>query len=364
MKIIGKILAFFLVIILMLALPLSILAYDTGQVIFHAPLVKQILTDITTQSDLIPVGLQWYAQRRAQIRSEARETKTWQDEPDILELLDYLSIDEWRTIRHEVLGDEILQDWVSVTVDGTYAWIDSDQPTPDIQWNLALFKERVASEHGRNAIQVVFDTLDSCTEQQITDFKTRLAALPPGLEVPYNLCRFPDPWYGDQVSDYHNALVLVLANIPGTFNLTGALSGSDDTSGVGPDQIKLQLHLIRGAIRWAPLIPALLLLFVLMLAIRTLRELGNWWGIPLTLSGILMILLTLMYRSSLTAALSFGPLSETPTLVRTEVIQALLRLAVEIFRPMLWQSIVIGVLGIMLIAVGALIKPKTLELNA
>lgn len=361
MRIVGKILAFIFVIIFMAALLVSVLAYDTGRVAFNAPLVNQILTDIATQSDLIPAGLQWYAERQAQLRYDAGEVEDWQDEPNILKLLGFLTIDDWRAIRYEVLSDEILQDWISTTVDGAYAWIDSDERVPDIQWNLALFKERVASEHGRNAVQTVFDTLDPCTEEQVANFKTRLAAAPPGIKVPYNLCRFPDPWYRDQIGDYHNSLVLVLANIPDLFNLTAEIARGENPAGAGPDQIKLQLRLIRSAIRWAPLLPAVLLFIILALAVRRLRELGNWWGVPLTISGILLILLTILYRSSVAALMSFGPLSETPSLIRTETIEALMRLAVEIFRPMLWQAILVGVLGIILIVVGALVKPQVEE---
>lgn len=361
MRIVGKIFAFIFVIVFVAALLVSVLAYDTGRVVFHAPLVKQIITDIATQSDLIPAGLQWYASHQAQLRYEAGEAEVWQDEPNILELLGLLTIDDWRAIRHEVLSDEILQAWVAATVDGAYVWIDSDARVPAIQWDLSLFKARVASEHGRNAVQIVFDTLDPCTEEQIADFKTRLAAAPGGKQTPYNLCRFPDPWYHDQISDYHNALVLILANIPELFDFTTAVARDDNPAGAGLNQVKLQLRLIRSATRWAALVPAVLLLFILAFAIRTLRELGNWWGVPLTISGILLVLLTILYRSPVAVLMSFGPLNEIPSLIRAEALEALMRLAVEIFRPMLWQAGLVGVLGIALIVVGALVKPAIAE---
>jgi len=358
MKILGKTIAFLILIILLIALPVSILAYDVGYVIFDQVLVKGILTEIVTESDLIPVALQWFSERRAEQRYGAGEAIAWENEPDIVDMLSLVDIESWQAIRLEALPNEILAEWVSVTVDGTYEWIDSEARLPNITWDLRSFKDRVSTEHGKNAIQIVFDSLLPCTETEVADFKSRLAAAPPGTEVLYNLCRFPDPWFDDQVSDYHESLLKVVEEIPDAFALTNELANIEDTQGVGPELIKAQLLLIRLLMRWAPLIPVVLLLLILAFAVRSLSELGRWWGIPVVLGGALLLILSLVYRATLIGVLTVGPLSEVPPLVREEVISALMILANEVFRPLMWQSIVVVVLGMIVIIVGAIVRPK------
>ena len=125
MKIFGEIVAFFILLILLVALPISILAYDVGRVIFDQVLVNRILTDFVTDSDLIPAALKSYAEQRAEQRYGEGEAIAWEDEPDIVDLLSVVNIDSWRQIRTEALPDEIITDWISVAVDGTYDWIDS-----------------------------------------------------------------------------------------------------------------------------------------------------------------------------------------------------------------------------------------------
>jgi hypothetical protein len=358
MKFFLRIIAIILVLILVIALPLAILAYDLGRVIFNPPLVKGVIIEIVTESDLIPAALDWYSEMRAKERYNAGEAEAWVEEPDIVSLIEFIGIIDWREIRWKVLTDEILADWVSETVDGTYEWIDSDGQVPVIQWSMESFVSQVNSERGIDSIAIAYSALPDCNPEQIADFKARLATAPPGAEVIYNLCEFPAPWYDDQFSDYIRSLEDLIANIPSTFNLTERLSRVQDTTGVGPQMIKAQLRLIRWMMRLAPVIPLVLLVLILAFAVRSLKGYGRWWGIPLTIGGILSLLAALVYRPIVIFLLTAGPLSETPELIRDEALTGMLTLTSYIFKPMMWQSLVILIIGLGLILVGWLVKPK------
>lgn len=358
MRILGKFIAFLLVLLLIIALPLSLLSYDVGRVLFNQGLVNEILTNILVDSDLMPIALKYYVEQRVEERYGTGEAIAWQDEPSIIDLLSFVDVDDWKTIRKEVLTDEILREWVSITVDGVYAWIDSDDLVPKIVWSMQSFKEQVSSRGGHNAVQFIYDALPPCTEQEVADFKARAAATEGGIEVFYNLCQFPDIYGLDQVDDYHDALVAIVEYIPDEFFLTEELSSLLDVQGISPLTIKAQLLLIRTSMRWAPLIPVVLLLLILLFAVRSLRELGNWWGIPLLLGGLLSLGLGLVYRTAIISALSFGSFNEIPPLVREEALSGIMLLAAEIFKPVIWQSLIVVVLGTMLIIVGVAVRPK------
>jgi len=149
-----------------------------------------------------------------------------------------------------------------------------------------------------------------------------------------------------------------VANVPNAFDLTETLAGLEDTAGVGPAVIKTQLRLIRMVMNLAPLIPILLLFLILIFAVRGLKSLGLWWGIPLTVGAIWALAMALVYRPLITQLLASGPLSETPEVIQSEAILAILILAAEIFKPLLWQSLVVLIVSLILLLVGGLTKSR------
>lgn len=344
-----KVLAFVLALLLALTLPLVILGFDVWRVIFNPPLVKAFLTDEVVNSDLIPAALEWFSEQRAEQRVSSGESLSGVNEPDIVLLLSYLTATEWRGIKRELLTAEFLTHLVSVTTDGTYAWIDSADSVPQITWDMTPFKSGIAGQPGENAITIAYDTLPPCTDEEVADFEARLAASPVGVEVLYNLCEFPDPYHDDQFDDYTNALIDVNQNIPNQFDLTATLLQVTDERGIGAESLKTQLRSIRTLGLWGWVLPLVLLILIVALIVRSLPTLSRWVGIPLLIGGLLALLVAIVLTATITGVLSSGILSETPALLQQEVNRVIGRLAGEIFNPMLIQAIVICVLAIGLI---------------
>jgi hypothetical protein len=350
--------AFVLAVSFLLTLPLALLAFDVGQVLFNPPLVKRAATDELVNSDLLPVALEWFSSRRAQQRAQKGEARTGIDEPDIVLLMSFLDRTDWRDIRQEVLASDIVAELVSVTVDGVYAWIDSDDRLPQITWNLRRFKDRVNSEHGVKSILIAYDKLSPCVREQIDDFKARLAAAPPGTKVLYNLCEFPDPWHEDQFNDYVNALHKVVANTPDQFAFTQEVAQMINLTGPAPDIIKQQLRLIRFLMQWVWVVPLAELLLILSMAVRSLRGLSRWWGLPLLIGGSLALLLALADQSLSTRLYAAWPFSAIPDLVKPEAFRAMDRLIASVSQPMLIQAAVVVLLGLGLIMSSFLVRSR------
>jgi hypothetical protein len=77
-------------VIFIITTPISLLAYDTGRIVFTPPLLKQILTYEVPHSDLIPVALEWFSGSRAQARVDSGEALTGINEPDVVLLMSFL----------------------------------------------------------------------------------------------------------------------------------------------------------------------------------------------------------------------------------------------------------------------------------
>jgi hypothetical protein len=78
------------------------------------------------------------------------------------------------------------------------------------------------------------------------------------------------------------------------------LSTDAGLAGQNPEELmalKEQLRLLRGFSRWGWLLPLSLLGLIMALAVRSLRGLTRWWGIPVLLGGALSFLVALAASS-------------------------------------------------------------------
>lgn len=357
-----KFLAFLLVLLFVITLPLALLSFNVGRALFDAPLVKRVVTKEVTQSDLIPVTLRWFAQRRAQERVLTGEAQTAIREPDALKAIEFPTVETWRKIRLEVMPDQFLEGWTAVTIDGLYGWLDTKDPLPNVVIDLRDWKKYARSEHGWNAIQMVYDSLPPCKQTDIDDFLKRLAAAAPGQEILYNLytpCRFPDPWKPDQNQDYLDGRDEIIDNAQDRFFLTQELSRVEKQTGVGAESIKNQLLLIRAAANLSIIVPLVMLGLLVILALRSRMDLARWLGLPIVVGGVLSLLPTLVYQPLVGNLLTLGPLSEVPAQVRAEFARSFGILLSEAFNPMMFEAIAIIVIGLVIVVVGITRKPKS-----
>ncbi len=348
-------------LLFVVTLPLALLAFNVGRVLFDAPLVKRVVTKEVTQSDLIPVTLRWFAQRRAQERVLTGEAQTAIREPDALKAIEFPTVETWRKIRLEVMPNNFLEGWTAVTIDGLYGWLDTKDPLPNIVIDLRDWKKYARSEHGWKAIQMVYDSLPPCKQADIDDFLKRLAAAAPGQEVLYNLytpCMFPDPWKPDQNQDYLDGRDEIIDNAQDRFFLTQELSRVEKQSGIGAESIKNQLLLMRTAANLSLIVPLVMLGLLVVLALRSRMDLARWLGLPIVVGGVLALLPTLVYQPIIGNLLTLGPLSEVPAQVRAEFARSFGVLLSEAFSPMMFEAIAIIVVGLVIVVVGITRKPK------
>lgn len=354
-----RFLAAILAVMFVLAALVGMIGFDVWRVLFDPPVVKQVLSREVISSDIVPAILQVFSEQLAAERTRTEAALSGVNEPDILRLIALIDANGWRKIKQLLLTDAFLSDLVSASVDSIYAWIDSNDPQPTFIWDLSPLKARLAGEQGPQVILVAYAALPVCTQAEIDDFQQRLARAPQGVEVLYNLCQFPAPWHDDQVSDYLSSLLAVNQNIPARFDFGALLSQDPDPDPAASAALKSQLRLLRSVAQWSWLVAVGLLALILALAVRSLRSLGQFVGIPLLISGGLA-LLTVWGGQATVAGLFTGRLLEptSSALLRAEIERSLLHLAAEFFQPLLIQGLVFGAIGVLLIVIMILKKNK------
>lgn len=359
----SKVIAFILASLLVILMPFALLAWDIGRVLFNPQLVKSILADEVTQSDLIPVSLEWFSRNISNNRSGDTGMQALTGDPIARELISLLDRKDWEAIQEEVMPDEILTDWVSATVDSLYAWIDSDDQQPQIIWNMQLFKERINTEHGVNVILLAYDNLAVCTEKQLVDFAARLASEPVGTKFPYTLCKFPSRfrgedvnWYVDQFGGYKSSLQTVVQNIPPQLNLTGSSAQNENAE---TEANKRVLRSIRAGMSLSWLLIIFPLGLILVLVGRSPESLARWWGIPLLVCGFLTLLPGLVYRGLVQTRMMVSPSSDMPPIFTEEINRIIIRFSDAAFRPLRFQAFVLLLAGAgLLIWLGMSLRQK------
>ncbi|GAB4580393.1 MAG: hypothetical protein Fur0022_31340 [Anaerolineales bacterium] len=345
MKFIARFFAFLAALLLIILLPLSLLSFNVGRVIFNRALLTTVLTDAVTESELIPAALAWFSE---EVSAGLPLTEAVQD--DLSAVFLSLTQEGWTAIRAEVLSDDILAGWTSSIVDSFYAWLDTEAPAPTFSLDMQSFKARINSDFGLRAIEIAYNALPICDNAQVEAFRTQLETALPGLNIYYPPCQFPEEYKTDQLTDYLNSLTEVVNVIPDSFTLPVEPQAPESWQ-----TLKSALRIFRTAFWLALIIPLFLWGLIALLVIRTPRGLARWGGIPLALAGILTILLSWAPGALITGFLLSGPLQGTTPVLRDEILQIVSRLLQEIFSPMMLQGLVVLLLGgIMIVMIGGM----------
>jgi len=343
------------IILFVVLLPAALLTFNSGRVLFNQALMTRITNDVLVDSDVLPAALAAFSAQRASERATDPLVRADPDQPDIIELLALLDFENWKSIRDELLTEEIVSGMITDIFEGFYAWIDSDDPVPAIYVDMTAFKARVNSEHGTAALDLVYSTLAPCNQAQLNDFEGRLSAAAVGDEVPYNLCKFPDPYTPDQYTDYGASLREVVDNIPDQFEITQGMRGlrtALERAPAGP-RPKTTLRVLRATAYVGLLAPGVILLVLALLAGGTLRSFGFNVGAALSIGGLFSLIASLISRAPVVLIQSLY-FRNTPTVAAEELSQGLAILAQYIFQPMLIQAALILLAGLIVIGLGVI----------
>ena len=343
-------------LVLILTTLLTVVGFDIWRVAFDPTLIKGMLADEFVDSPLIPRVLENLSQRRAQQRVESGEALSGVNEPDIMLLISFLDFDDWNEMRQLIVTDEFITHLISVTVDSFYDWLDSSDPSPKFMWDVTELKENLTGQAGVDAIMVAYRALPECTDEEIADFEARLAEMPPGVEILYNLCQFPGPYGEDQIGDYVNALVDVSDNVPDKYDFSQMLGGEQSSGFFMAAKVLLRAFRTLGPFLWA--VPLVVLILMGAIGVRSWGDAGKWLGIPLLLSGGLVVGGTYFSRASMLSALynRFG--ENVSPLLQEELERSFYGLSGHVFQPMLIQGAIIAGLGLVLIVLGLVLGKK------
>ncbi|MCK5054462.1 MAG: hypothetical protein KAR65_09295 [Anaerolineales bacterium] len=264
-----------------LVLPLTLLGRDLAKVIFSPENVSGILRSRLLDSGFVN-----------NIAAENFLSERWFNEMDLgggelKPMFQNLSQAE----REEILATLMPPEWVDAQLDSVihafFTWIDNEKPAPRIAVDLMPLKDVLLKGGLRRTLDTVIDSWPSCTTDEIEIMSQELIRT--GV-IPIEVCEPPEP-YRSQVLDFAvTELGSLIREQPDKLQLIESLE-------VPPAEIsefKEQLQFLRSVMMWGWFFPASLLGVIMILIIRSMRDLGQWWGIPLLIGGLLSIVVILI----------------------------------------------------------------------
>jgi hypothetical protein len=273
-----KALAIAVALVFILVLPLTLLGRDLAKVIFSPETVSGILRSRLLESGFVN-----------NIAADSFLSERWFNEMDIgggglKPMFQYLSPAE----REEILTTLVPPEWIDAQLDNVirsfFTWIDSDQPAPRIAVDLASLKERLIKGELRRIIDILIDSWPSCTTDEIEIMSQELMRTG---EIPIEICEPPEP-YRSRVLDFAVAeLGDLIRGQPDKLPIIDSL----DAPPSEVIEFKEQLRFMRSVLMWSWYLPASLLGVIMILIIRSMRDIGQWWGIPLLIGGLLSLVI-------------------------------------------------------------------------
>lgn len=272
-----KALVIAIALVFILLMPLTLLGRDLAKVIFSPENVSGILRNRLLESGFVN-----------NIAAESFLSERWFDEIDIgggdlKPMFQYLSQAE----REEILATLMPPEWVDAQLDSIirsfFTWIDSEQPEPRIAIDLVPLKQGLLKGGLRRIIDTLIDSWPSCTTDEIEIMSQELMRTG---EIPIEICEPPEP-YRSQVLDYAVAeLGKLIRGQPDKLPILD----TQDTTRSEIIEFKEQLQFMRSVMMWSWFLPASLLGVIMLLIIRSMRDIGRSWGIPLLIGGLLSLM--------------------------------------------------------------------------
>ena len=361
LNVILKFVAFILAGILILALPLSLLVYNTGEVFFDQEGVNRITAAIFLDSDIIPAMMEIITNRQAEEISQKIEDTDQPEgqELDLFTLVYSMKEGNWKNFREALLSDQVIGGWIRDTVNGFFRWLDTEETIPQISWNMMPLIEHMEGPEGKEATAAFYNSLPDCSDLQMEEMQTQPGDSLPRAKMVKYLCKLSTFPHTEQIKVYSDIMQMVINAIPQEYNATQAfMEGGKNINGIYT--LKWNIRRLRVFMAVVLLVPIGLLFLILIFGVRSLEGLGQWWGIPLVGGSLITLISALLYKPLWTGVLTeiMPDVIPQTSLLYHELIDGSARLLTPVFNPLRWQSFLILLIGVGLLATGFILKMR------
>ena len=278
-----KMLAAFLACIVIIALPICLLMYNVGRVVFSPEIMTDLLRNRLVESGVLRGFITDSLLSPESLREQGP------GEFDFSQVLKNLSSEERGAIIDILIPPKWIGDQISNSFRAINTWFDDDRPLPLIHLDMGPIKERLLGGGAIEIVDMIVDSWPSCSVAQVEHLRE---AIEFGGEFPDFFCEPPEPFRGRIIDLTSEQLVQMVRELPQELSLSGDQPQPQDMTDIAA--MKDWIRLARTLSRSIWLLPIALLGLIMALVVRSWSDLGRWWGIPLLIGGVFTLLVPLM----------------------------------------------------------------------
>jgi hypothetical protein len=271
--------------------------------------------------------------------------------PGSYPFLKELSSEDWQVTIASLLPPEELRAVADGALDSTFDYVNNKTEFAVI--TLVPIKARLAGPAGVEIVTQFLSTQPACTLEQLQQMALGF------LGGNIALCNPPPEAMGLIAPFIQSQMTSVTAAFPDQVTIIpGTNSGT-------PDDPRLQLHLVRSAVRFSPYFVLLLLLSVAVFGVRSLRDLLVWWGWPLLITGASSAVLALIGSPLISLLLRFliqtqGAAFLPPLLIAT-IAETASAVASQILSPVVTQSLILFSIGLIFVVLTLVFRNRPIQ---
>lgn len=276
LKILLRIIAFPILVLFVIAFPLSLALRNVGELLFDAETTRAFVRESLLGSELAA----------SMARQGAQQLLTERNPEGSAPALP-LSEEDWRQITEIIAPEELLGDTVDQVVTGFSLWLNGEEGTlPELSVDLGMLKNN-ALQRADEVMVVVLAALPACSAEDALNMAAQGSAGASGLPA----CSPPEPLYSQVVERADSVMARIIAETPNEIQLSQLQQGNqapEELLQIRESLIRLRIGLAWG---WAAILGIGIVAAVL--AATGLRSFLAWAGWPLLLGGLFALVLGL-----------------------------------------------------------------------
>ena len=255
-----------------------------------------------------------------------------------------MSQQAWEGYFRAMLPQETLRAMGDETLNSIFAYLN--QQTDSVQVSLVPLKAGMNSDVGVQAVFALLRTQPDCTMEQMAQTAMNLLN---NNEIQF--CNPPAELIPMLTPVIRGQMQAAAMAIPDQLILLTALPGSDP---------RTRLQAVRLGMRLSPILPLTFLLLMTVATVRSLKSWLNWWGIPLFITGLLAMLMSLSGAPIFGVVLQSILVNRLPAFLPSVMLGSASALAAAMLQvllsPILWQGLGIASIGLGMTAAGYFVK--------
>jgi hypothetical protein len=282
----ARILAYFLVFLLVIIVPISLLASNTLRVWFSS----NTFSDVVASFLVIGGGV-----REQLVDQLISNTWSSQNTSGRSEALDYLNSQDRAEIAKILFPDDWVKSQIQSSVDTFMTWVESEETMPKLVLDLQPIRDQFQEGGSYRITELIVGSWPQCNSDQLQQMDHDLQQDPPVLS---ELCKSEGDLLDRLIEFVNRTLLKQVKNLPTEVPLLNDLSQQENTFRV--EELRKNILSLLFVLKCARLVPIFLFGLIMTLVVRSWRDLGRWWGIPLVVGALIGILIVL-------AGHAFGP---------------------------------------------------------